>query len=66
LSRGRISNASGTVYGIKLKLSACVEGDVEEKQSFYVHSGSIATTTSATTIATMQAKGIKLKLSRKV
>ena len=31
LSRGRISNASGPVDGIKLKISSCVEGDVEKK-----------------------------------
>ena len=30
LSSGRIRNASRTVDGVKLKLSACVEGDVEE------------------------------------
>ena len=30
LSRGRIRNAPGTVDGIKLKLSVCVEGEVEE------------------------------------
>jgi len=52
LSRGRIRNASGTVDG-KLKPSACVEGNVEE-QRCHVHT------------ATIQAKGIKMKLLRNI
>ena len=32
LSSGSIRNATETVGGIKLKLSACVEGDVEKTE----------------------------------
>ena len=50
------------IYGIKLKLSACVEVDVEENQRCYVH----IATNAAKTIATTQAKSFKMKLSRNI
>ena len=43
---------------IKLKISSCVEGDVEKR--CYLHTSTNATKT----ITTTQAKGSKIKLSR--
>jgi len=59
LSRERISNALAVVYGINLKFSACVEGDIEENKRCYVHIATNAATVT-TSIATTQAKGIKM------
>ena len=40
LSKGSISNASGRIYGIKLKFSVFVEGDVEEIEGNYLPTAS--------------------------
>ena len=48
LSRGRIRYASGTVFGIKLKLSARIEGNIEEKRC-NAHTATNVATTIATT-----------------
>ena len=62
VSESRIRHASGPVDGIKLKLSVCVEGDVEETKGFYAYTDIY---TSAT-IATVQAMSIKVKLLRNI
>ena len=57
-----MSNALGTAYDIRLKLSACVERDVDTNPKCCVH----AATTVNTTIAATQAKVIKVKLSMNI
>jgi len=64
LSRGRISNASGPVDGIKMKISSVLRRMLK-KTNYYVHTTTNATTTTTTTtitVANTQAKRIKPKL----
>ena len=59
---GCIICASGPVLGIKLELSACVEGDVDETKGAM----RILLLMMLQTIATTQAKTIKVKLLREI
>ena len=62
MSKGRIRNILGTTWCIKLKLSGCVERDVE---LIKFHSMNIATATFATSVTIVTTTSAEAK-SRKV